>query len=143
MMRIVVVTFDLEPPSHLKVWDREIVVSPAVTPVDGEQWSERMAVKEAMVDAVRASEPYDVVMQDDVTFHSDPFSAPVSADRVTMLTGAWRAGHWCPRAFRYGTETMKTRIVDAWTSSPYQACRAWIGIPKRGVEIGAHDGSRV
>jgi hypothetical protein len=131
--RIVTVSFGV--PTQFYEWADEVLVIPAVEPVDVDR---RAAIKQAMINAVERSWPGDVVVQDDVNFTRDPFESPLTDGTITAFTEPIIPTHWCPRAFRFATAEDKENLLSAWRSDDRPACYGWGGIPKRLYLAGWH-----
>lgn len=94
----------------------------------------------AMWEAVRASEPGDLILQDDVDLYKYPWE-PVDRDAIRVLTGqnldpSIRGWHCCPQAFIVGSEKTRQKLIDLWDPAREggkgeNACLAWAPIPKQ------------
>ncbi len=135
---IVVVTLSDQIPERFLGWSRSAVLAEGVLPVDETIKAKKNAIKAAMIDAVNLAAPGDVVVQDDIVFHRDPFQSPLADGTVTMLTKRMNPRHWCPQAFRFASPKDASSIIEAWTADPLQCCYGWQRLPKTLYLAGRH-----
>ena len=120
--------------------------TPFIEPVNEFPISKQRAIKAAMAIAIEWSNPGDVIAQDDMVFHTDPFDTPLERGVITMLQPKTSTDpkHWCPQAFRYATVEDGELIIRAWASSrKKQACVCWWKIPKRLTDCATHSRTAV
>lgn len=96
------------------------VVPPVYVGVD--RYGKQEGIRRAMSAAVRAAKPGDLVMQNDIRLHGDPFQgAPTPGKIRTLAAGR----HHCPQAFIFYDEPTRQAILEAWADTRHQACVAW------------------
>ncbi len=128
MRRIVTTSFGLAPWGYGEIAD-EVLVLPAVVPLNSTKRGRKNAIKQAMIAVVEAANPGDVCCQDDIEFTRDPWESPLEAGHVTLLTNRQSELHACPRAFRFGDIQTGQAIVDQWLRCGSRCCYGWTKLP--------------
>lgn len=109
--------------------------------------AKRRGILAAMLEAVRMSEPGDLILQEDVEIPEEQMPMVDVAARhalpgtIVCMNPPRTEDHTCPQAFIISNEATRQTLIAAWSRPTTQACLSWWSIPKRYPPVqGTHDG---